>query len=32
MANVKFWVFVSLPLTVTVAVCGPSRSCHAVIS
>ena len=31
-ANLKFWVFVSLAPTVTVAVCVPSRSCQAVIS
>ncbi len=32
MANLKFWVFVSLAPTVTVAVCVPSLSCQAVIS
>ena len=31
-ANLKSWVFVSLPLTVTEAVCVPSLSCQAVIS
>ena len=31
-ANLKFWGFVSLPLTVTEAVCVPSLSCQAVIS
>ena len=30
-ANLKFELFVSLAATVTVAVCVPSRSCHAVI-
>ena len=32
MANLKFWVFVSLAPTVTEAVCIPSLSCQAVIS
>ena len=32
MANLKFWVFVSLAPTVTEAVCVPSLSCQAVIS
>ena len=31
-ANLKSWVFVSLPPTVTEAVCVPSLSCQAVIS
>ena len=31
-ANLKSWVFVSVPLTVTEAVCAPSLSCQAVIS
>ena len=31
-ANLKSWVFVSLPVTVTEAVCVPSLSCQAVIT